>query len=756
MKKIIQIAKLELSLLFYSPIAWLLILVLFIQMALANLSAIADLQYLLGLKVEFTDLTDKLFTTSIAMGTLPAGIFFTILGSLYLYTPLITMGIISRELDSGTIKLLYSSPVKLSQIIYGKFLAMLTYNLVVVTLMSLFAILGALFINHVDYPHILVALLASFLLLCAYSAIGIFMSSLTTYQVIAAIGTFAVLAFMNYVGNFGQGLDFVRDLTYSLSMPSRAERLVGGLLNSRDVIYYLVITGIFLGFTIARLQFTRVSKSIAQQALRYVLILIVGLTVAYITSRQPMIVYYDATYIKANTITKNTQDILKAMGDEPIEMTEYINLMDDSYERGAPVNRIPSMLRWEPYLRFKRNIKLNWVYYNGSFDHQLFKERAKQLEVDTADFLSPEALRKRVDLRGEDGRLVVQLKYKGKRTFLRTFGDSDFWAKEPEIAAALKRLLVTPPKIVFATDGYQRRVDKIGDRDYRLFFNVKTSRSALINQGFDIDSVSIENSEIPKGIATLVIGDPKVEFSKNALAKLQRYIAEGGNLLIAGEPGKQSVLNPLLDTLGVKMLNGTLVQRSRDYSYDLVTPKLTEEALVMDRGLTGLYQNKGVVTMPGVAALKEEKKGGFAVQPLLMTDAQRSWIKQGSFVLDSADLVFDAKTGDQQGAFPTALKLTRKLDKKEQRIIVSGDADFFSNKEGWRDMPKINSAFTLSIFKWFAYGEFPVQMIKIDSIDNTMKLNEAGVETLQILYYGVIPGAVLLLGITLLTRRKRK
>jgi len=756
MKKIVQIAKLELSLLFYSPIAWLLILVLFIQMALANLSAIADLQYLLGLGVDLTGLTDKLFTTSISMGTLPAGIFFAILGSLYLYTPLITMGIISRELNSGTVKLLYSSPVKLGQIVYGKFLAMLTYNLVVVALMSLFAILGALFINHVDYPHILVALLASFLLLCAYSAIGIFMSSLTTYQVIAAIGTFAVLAFMNYVGNFGQGLDFVRDLTYSLSMPSRAERLVGGLLTSRDVIYYLVITGIFLGFTIARLQFARVSKSIAQQALKYVLILVVGLTVAYISSRQPVIAYYDATYIKANTITKNTQDILKSMGDDPIEMTEYINVMDETYKWGAPVNRISSILRWEPYLRFKRNIKLNWVYYNSSFDQKAFKERAKQLEVDTADFLSPEALRKQIDLSKEDGRLIIQLKYKGKTTFLRTFEDSDFWAKEPEIAAALKRLMVTPPKIVFATDGYQRSVEKIGDRDYKLFFNVKTARSSLINQGFDIDSVSIENSEIPKGIATLVIGDPKVAFSSNALAKLQKYIAEGGNLLIAGEPGKQSVLNPLLDTLGVKMLNGTLVQRSRDYSYDLVTPKLTDGALIMDPGLIGFYKNKDVVTMPGAAALRDERKGVFTIQPLLMTDAQRSWIKQGSFVLDSADLVFDAKIGDQQGAFPAALKLTRKLNNKEQRIIISGDADFFSNKEGWRDMPKINNPFTLSIFKWFAYGEFPAQMIKIDTIDNTMKLNETGVEILQILYYGVIPGAILLLGIVLLTRRKRK
>lgn len=756
MKKIIQIARLELSLLFYSPIAWLLILVLFLQMALAFLSSIAEIQYLQEF-IPVTGISERLFTTMIGTDTIPVGIFLTMLGSLYLYTPLITMGMISREMNTGTIKLLYSSPVKLSQVVYGKFLAMLGYNLVVMALMSLFVVAGASVVQHFDYSHILVAMLASFLLMNAYSAIGIFMSSLTTYQVIAAIGTFAVLAFMNYIGKFGQGLDFVRDLTYSLSMPSRAERMVGGLLTSRDVIYYLVICGIFLGFTIAKLELARTSKSIAKQASRYAFILIVGLAVAYISSRQPLIAYYDATATQSNTLEKASQEILKQMGDEPIEMTEYINVMDDGYSFGAPENRISSIARWEPYLRFKSNIKLNWVYYNSSFDLQAFTERAKYLEVDTADFLTPEAIRKQVNLSGEDGRLVIQLKYKGKTTFLRTFLDGGFWAKEAETAAALKRLLVTPPKIVFVTDGYQRSVSKIGDRDYQQFFNIKTFRPALINHGFDIDSLSIENAEIPADIATLVIADPKVKFSPNALAKLQKYITAGGNLLVAGEPGKQEVINPVLDMLGLKMNNGTIVQRSRDYSYGLVTPNLGAAVLSMSSGLKTPYEDKKVVAMPGVAAITIASKGIFNAQPVLVTDDKKSWIKAGTFVLDSAALVFEAKNGDQKGAFPTAMMLTRKLNQKEQRIMVAGDADFMSNNEMNRgNLATVNNAFVLHLFKWFSNDQFPVDMTKIEPIDNKLELNEAGLRTVQLMYYGVIPGAIFILGMILLSRRKRK
>lgn len=769
MKKIAQIARLELCLLFYSPIAWLLIMVLFVHMSNALIPGIAQIQHLQQFIPGFAFLTEKLFTSSASSGNIAQGIFYSILGKLYLYTPLITMGIISRENSSGSIKLLYSSPVKLSQIVYGKFAAMLVFNLVIAGLMGLFFIAGSLSIVHFDYPHVLVAILASFLLLSAYAAIGIFMSSLTTYQVVAAICTFAVLAFMNYVGNFGQGLDFVRDLTYSLSMPSRAERMVGGLLSSRDVIYYIAVSGIFLGFTIAKLELGRVSRSIVYQTGRYTVVLVVGLAVAYLSSRQRLIVYYDATATKANTIVKATQEILKKMGDEPVEMTAYINGMHYTYEHAAPVKRISAIAQWEPYLRFKPNINLHWVYYYDSFDPQIyavnpgkslkmmFAEKAKSSDIDTSGFLSPEQIRKQIDLRGENDRVVIQLKYKGKTTFLRTFDEGTIWPKEAEIAAALKRLTVTPPKIVFSTDGYQRSVDKIGDRDYKLLFNNKLSRNSLINTGFDMDSVSLENGQIPAGIATLVIADPKVAFSAAALAKLHQYIAEGGNLMIAGEPGKQSVLNPLLDSLGVKMIDGTLVQRSTDFSYGLVTPLLTTGAVKMAPALKGAFMEKKVVSMPGVVALAERGKSAFDVQPLLTTNGKTTWIKKGSFVLDSAALVVDQNNGDQTGAFPTALMLSRKVNDKQQRIIVSGDADFFSNKEmGRNNIETVNGFFAASLFSWFSNDEFPVDISRPDSEDDKLKLSKAGVNALQIGYYGLIPGIILLLGAVLLIRRKRK
>jgi ABC-2 type transport system permease protein len=763
MKKIIQIARLELSLLFYSPVAWLMIIILFVQMTIGFTEAMPGI--LQSGNLSF--LTSALFTNPTSIGLIAK-----ILDSLYLYIPLITMGIISRETSSGSIKLLYSSPVKLTEVVYGKFAAMLVYNLIVLGIICLFVLVGVIFIPHFDYPHILVALLAAFLLLSAYSAIGIFVSSLTSYQAVAAISTFVVLACMSYIGQIGQGIDVVRDLTHSLSMPSRAGRMIAGLLNTRDVIYYLAIIGMFLALTITKLELERVSKSFLQQAGRYILVVIIGLSITYVSSRQVMIGYYDATDTKVNTITKASQDILKKMGDEPIEMTEYINGMEDSYWRSTPSQRIENISRWEPYLRFKPNIKLKWVYYYDSIpgltpqliankmtfnDYLLYMSKVQQ--IDLRDFSSPEALKKKVDLGGEDARLVMQLTYKGKKTFLRTFPSPDtyFWPKEEETGAAFKRLMMTAPKIVFATDGYQRSIDKLGDRDYKVLANTKTSRFSLINQGFDLDSVSLEHGEIPSNITALVIADPKVAFTAVAKAKLQKYITEGGNLMIVGEPGKQSVVNPLLNSLGVQILDGTIVQRSREYAYDLVTPILAAGSVAMAQGLQPFFQQRSIVSMPGVGALAYREAGPFAIHPLLLTDAQSSWVKKGKFVVDSAALSFDAAAGDLQGAFPTALMLTRQVKNKEQRIMVASDADFFSNAELSRNnMYTLNSYFSMKVFSWFTYGEFPIDAGRPNSRDNSTTLTKTAVKIIQILYYSVIPGTIFLIGLILLIRRKRK
>jgi ABC-2 type transport system permease protein len=400
-----------------------------------------------------------------------------------------------------------------------------------------------------------------------------------------------------------------------------------------------------------------------------------------------------------------------------------------------------------------------WFYKHshGETMDQMVHTRAKANKLALSDFKTPAEIHRIIDLKPEQNRYVSQVRWEGKTTFLRVFNDAGYWPSETEIAVAIKRLQINEPKIGFLDGGFERSIGRAGDREYKTVTSEKSFRYALVNQGFNVDSVNADRDEIPTGLAALVIADPRVPFTPQALARIQRYIDAGGNLLIAGEPGKQQVLNPLLHLLGVQMKDGTLVQQSKDYSPDLLFAFMTPAAASLSQNLKYETEDSIRLTMPGAAGLEYDSTGPFTVKPLVMTDPTVSWNKQRPLVTDSAAVVFTPAEGDEQKTFPTALCLTRKKGNGEQRIVVTGDADFMSNTGLMRSgMKTANFSFITSIFGWFSNGLFPIDTSKPRSLDNQIRITDKGVWLVKMLFMGMLPGILLIMGTVLLIRRKRK
>ena len=216
MKVIYKIAKAELSFLFCSPIAWLILIIFTFQSGMAfadNISQYISTQAANGYMGE---LTERIFASY------PEGVLLQMQSNLYLYIPLLTMGLISKEKNTGSIKLLFSSPINNVQIVLGKFSAMMVYGLILVGILLIFVLFANFTIRDFDLAAILSALLGIYLLICAYAAIGLFMSTLTAYQVVAAVGTLAVLTILNFIQEVGTDIAFIRDLTYWLSIRGRS------------------------------------------------------------------------------------------------------------------------------------------------------------------------------------------------------------------------------------------------------------------------------------------------------------------------------------------------------------------------------------------------------------------------------------------------------------------------------------------------------------------------------------------------------
>jgi ABC-2 type transport system permease protein len=764
-----RIAKAELNTLFYSPIAWLLLVVFLIQCGLSYtdvLERYVTYQEMGTNAGNRVFLTAKLFDSN--MGIIPG-----IVSKLYLYIPLLTMGLMSREMSSGTIKLLYSAPITVRDIVLGKFIAMAIYSLLLSGVLGIYLITGAINLAHADIGLLLSILLSVFLLLCTYSSIGLFMSCLTSYQVVAAISTFVVFALLDYIGRIGQDIDFVRDLTTFLSISGRTRRMGNGLIATKDVIYFLVIMYIFLGLSILKLQGTISTDKPSVKLLKYTGLIASALLIGYFLSKPALTGYRDMTRGNTQTLTVNTQKILDDMGDEPIEVTSYINLMDYFFTYGSPDQRNRDIARWEPYLRFKSNMKFRYVYYYDSVPSpypeikrpgpkrtlkQTAMVYAKARKLDLKNFKSPPEIRKIIDLRPESNKYIIQLKYKGRTALLRLFQDQLVWPSESEISAALKSMMIQSPVVTFTEGQLERSPDKIGDADVKRMANDKTYRYSLINQGFNFQKISLKEKNIEPAVSTLVIADPKTSFEPMVLDKIQQYIDQGRNLLIAAEPGKQAVVNPLLEKLGIRLKDGILIQQSEEYSPTLVVGNVTPAIVPLSKIMNGLYENGGHVGMPEASALLYDSTKGFLVRPLVISDPQYAWSKKELNISDTTAVQFSPASGDEKGSWPLLLALTRKRpDGKEQRIIVSGDADFLSNIQLVRRLPQTqNFYFNLGLFHWLSNGEFPTDISRPPSKDTIIRVSGKGVTYLKIFFLGVLPLIIMLGGAIFLLRRKKK
>ncbi|WEK33677.1 MAG: Gldg family protein [Candidatus Pseudobacter hemicellulosilyticus] len=773
MQLIFKIARTELKNLFYSPVAWFITIVFFVVCATAYttpLSWLIDRQSMGTRNDPNFQFLGFPMTTMIFYGY--GGLFTRVLQNLYLFIPLLTMSLISREMNSGTIKMLYSSPVKTSYIVLGKYLAITVFSGIFTAIVAIFVISGHFHVENIESGVLLSSLLGLFLLMSAYAAIGIFMSSLTTYQIISAIATFTLIFVLGNIGGLWQDYDFVRDLTYFLSISGRTSKMLRGLVTTKDIIYFVVIVAMFVSFTILKLKGTRESKPWYLKVVRYLGVIIVCLAIGYISSRPRFVGYFDLTSNKSNTLHPNTQELIKKLGDEPLEITLYTNLLDGSMENGLPRARNRYLDRmWENYLRFKPNISFRYVYYYdmpekspmlrrfpGKNIHEIAYEFGRGHKVDTVGFLPPAKIRKQFDPEEAEYNLTMMVTYKGKTKILRTYPDTDRWPDEMNVSALLKQFVTdTIPKILYATGNLERSIHKFGEREFLAHTINTKNRGALVNIGFECDTINLHSQAIPAGIAALVVADPKVDLTPAIQQKIQQYIEAGGNALFLGEPGKQHVLNPVLAHTGTQLSNGTLVQVTTHEMPHMLRPFVTlnMSRLADETNLVKIRRNNGKDTaqflMPGSAEVVMTDSSRFSAKSLLTTFPGQVWLKAGKLVTDSAAPVFNAAEGDlQKDSYTVATALTRKVGQKEQRIVVAGDADFGSSSRGG------GGEVLRACYSWLDNNQYPVYSLREQTKDRKLTISEGGVKAAEIIYVWIIPALLLTGGTVLLIRRRRK
>jgi ABC-2 type transport system permease protein len=244
---ITAIARREFANLFLSPLAWVILGVVQFIMSWIFL---AQIDNFLLLRPQLMQLENRPGVTDIVI----APVFSLAAIILLMVMPLITMRSLAEEKRSGSIQLLLSAPLSLTQLVLGKFGGLLLFVLTLSSLLMLMP-LSLLLGTDLDLGKLGGIWLAMVLLLAAFSAVGLYLSSLTTNPTIAAVGSFGALL-MLWIIEWGSDHPLFR----YLSMLNHHRRLLEGVFDSADVFYFLLVTGLFLALTVRQLDSERLPR----------------------------------------------------------------------------------------------------------------------------------------------------------------------------------------------------------------------------------------------------------------------------------------------------------------------------------------------------------------------------------------------------------------------------------------------------------------------------------------------------------------
>jgi ABC-2 type transport system permease protein len=189
-----------------------------------------------------------------------AGVFDFMLMVMMFLTPILTMRVFSEEFKQRTDQLLFTSPIKVTGIVLGKYMSALMVFVCLLFLTLLWpltiSVLGKNNMAEVLGNYVGILAIGS-----AYIAIGVFISSLTENQVVAAVGSLGLFIFLYLLESlatffFSRGVlpEFLLRSILFTSISARYKPITWGILELHNIVFFFSLTALFVFFTVLSLE----------------------------------------------------------------------------------------------------------------------------------------------------------------------------------------------------------------------------------------------------------------------------------------------------------------------------------------------------------------------------------------------------------------------------------------------------------------------------------------------------------------------
>lgn len=436
--------------------------------------------------------------------------------------PALTMGAIARERSGGTLEWLLTRPIKESELVLGKFLAILSFLSVLILMTVPLAVAFSQF-SHFDWGIYVTQVIGAVLLLAAYCSIGLLVSATMKEQLSALLVSVVVLFGLTIMGfelvtsRLPQG---IIPLVSQVSFMTHASAISRGVIDIRDVWFLVVASLVFLSLAVLALTRDRYGKQ--KRSYRpsqiFVLLLSSVLVLSIIFSEQ-VPGRIDLTSDKLFSLEPVSQQILSQLS-EPVTITLYTS---DS----VPVQLRPVLRDVQDILRDYDRVggdKVIVEIKNPSSDPSLAQEAAER-GVQEVQFnqISQETFQV------NSGYLGVSVGYQDQYLaipFVQNQGGLEY-----QLTSLIAQLTGTNRKTVAVTAGHG---EKSLFGELRIF-------NELLSRQYELQTVNLtegENGKLAEGLQgfdSVVIVGPTGPFESSVLSELQNYASAGGSLLVLAE-----------------------------------------------------------------------------------------------------------------------------------------------------------------------------------------------------------------------------
>lgn len=239
----ITIARKELTILFSSPLAWVILSLaqcVLTWVFLAHLDTFLQIQPQLVKVANPPGFTEMIIVPLFAMAAVV----------LLMITPLLTARLIAEERRNHTLTFLVSAPISVADIVLGKFLGLMIFFAAIIALAAALSI-SLLAGGSVDFGLLLGNVVGLFLLSACFASLGLYISALSAQPATAGAGTLGVLLGLWVIDNVAD--DNKNSITHNLSLLAHYEGFNRGVIDTFDLAYFALFVLVFLTLSIRRL-----------------------------------------------------------------------------------------------------------------------------------------------------------------------------------------------------------------------------------------------------------------------------------------------------------------------------------------------------------------------------------------------------------------------------------------------------------------------------------------------------------------------